>query len=149
METETGNLQERRQHQGFKRKEPFVARNCLKKSSHWPTCAIVDEHAAVYLARPDGTRWKKSREGNSTRMLEGGRPCREIQRHGALSGGAPRTVSGHRETAFCRLWGLNAKRTRKRPSRIGSWRFPPFDAPSCSIVVCFDKSLKTMAPSRI
>lgn len=89
-----------------------------------------------------GAPLEKVREGNSTLMLEGVPPQREIKDHGAYEG-----VHRERqiEIAVQLFEAMGIERHDKERRQDWVMRgFRQFDAP-VSIVVCFDKSLETQS----
>lgn len=85
-----------------------------------------------------GEPLEKVREGNSTRMLSGVPPVREIVDHGAYEG-----VHRERQVDIAKQLFAAMGIEREDKERRQDWvmrGFRQFDAP-VSIVVCFDKSL--------
>ncbi|QFT59627.1 NADH dehydrogenase [Sulfitobacter sp. THAF37] len=113
--------------------------------------ALLEEIIALALRAPSsmntqpwhlhvltGEPLEKVREGNSTRMLDGVPPQREISDHGSYEG-----VHRDRQVEIAKqLFGAMGI-AREDKERRQDWvmrGFRQFDAP-VSIVVCFDKSL--------
>ncbi len=85
-----------------------------------------------------GAPLERVREGNSTRMLQGVPPVREINDHGAYDG-----VHRTRQVDIAKQLFAAMGIEREDKERRQDWvmrGFRQFDAP-VSIVVCFDKSL--------
>ncbi|MBQ0716631.1 MAG: nitroreductase [Sulfitobacter litoralis] len=130
-------MQERRSIRGFK-KEP-VSRALLEE-----VVALANRAPSSMNTQPwhlhvlTGDPLEKVREGNSTRMLEGVPPVREISDHGAYAG-----VHRDRQVGIAKQLFAAMGIEREDKERRQDWvmrGFRQFDAP-VSIVVCFDKSL--------
>jgi nitroreductase len=130
-------MQERRSIRGFK-KEP-VSRALLEE-----IVALANRAPSSMNTQPwhlhvlTGDPLEKVREGNSTRMLEGVPPVREISDHGAYAG-----VHRDRQVGIAKQLFAAMGIEREDKERRQDWvmrGFRQFDAP-VSIVVCFDKSL--------
>lgn len=86
-----------------------------------------------------GTPLEKVREGNSSRMLSGVPPQREISDHGAYAG-----IHRERQVDIAKQLFAAMGIERDDKERRQDWvmrGFRQFDAP-VSVVVCFDKSLE-------
>lgn len=130
-------MQERRSIRGFK-KDP-VPRALLEE-----VIALANRAPSSMNTQPwhlhvlTGEPLEKVREGNSTRMLQGVPPVREISDHGAYSG-----VHRDRQVGIAKQLFAAMGIERDDKERRQDWvmrGFRQFDAP-VSIVVCFDKSL--------
>ena len=130
-------MQERRSIRGFK-KEP-VSRALLEE-----VVALANRAPSSMNTQPwhlhvlTGDPLEKVREGNSTRMLQGVPPVREISDHGAYAG-----VHRDRQVGIAKQLFAAMGIEREDKERRQDWvmrGFRQFDAP-VSIVVCFDKSL--------
>mgnify|MGYP000037073155 FL=1 len=130
-------MQERRSIRGFK-KEP-VSRALLEE-----VVALANRAPSSMNTQPwhlhvlTGDPLEKVREGNSTRMLEGVPPVREISDHGAYAG-----IHRDRQVGIAKQLFAAMGIEREDKERRQDWvmrGFRQFDAP-VSIVVCFDKSL--------
>ena len=130
-------MQERRSIRGFK-KDP-VPRALLEE-----VIALANRAPSSMNTQPwhlhvlTGEPLEKVREGNSTRMLQGVPPVREISDHGAYAG-----VHRDRQVGIAKQLFAAMGIERDDKERRQDWvmrGFRQFDAP-VSIVVCFDKSL--------
>ncbi|HDY96127.1 hypothetical protein LCGC14_0449670 [marine sediment metagenome] len=130
-------MQERRSIRGFK-KEP-VSRALLEE-----IVALANRAPSSMNTQPwhlhvlTGDPLEKVREGNSTRMLQGVPPVREISDHGAYAG-----IHRDRQVGIAKQLFAAMGIEREDKERRQDWvmrGFRQFDAP-VSIVVCFDKSL--------
>ena len=130
-------MQERRSIRGFK-KDP-VSRELLEE-----VIALANRAPSSMNTQPwhlhvlTGEPLEKVREGNSTRMLQGIPPVREISDHGAYAG-----VHRDRQVGIAKQLFAAMGIERDDKERRQDWvmrGFRQFDAP-VSIVVCFDKSL--------
>ena len=130
-------MQERRSIRGFK-KEP-VSRALLEE-----VVALANRAPSSMNTQPwhlhvlTGDPLEKVREGNSTRMLQGVPPVREISDHGAYAG-----IHRDRQVGIAKQLFAAMGIEREDKERRQDWvmrGFRQFDAP-VSIVVCFDKSL--------
>ncbi|AXI50746.1 MULTISPECIES: nitroreductase [unclassified Sulfitobacter] len=130
-------MQERRSIRGFK-KDP-VPRALLEE-----VIALANRAPSSMNTQPwhlhvlTGEPLEKVREGNSTRMLQGVPPVREISDHGAYGG-----VHRDRQVGIAKQLFAAMGIERDDKERRQDWvmrGFRQFDAP-VSIVVCFDKSL--------
>jgi len=130
-------MQERRSIRGFK-KDP-VPRALLEE-----VIALANRAPSSMNTQPwhlhvlTGEPLEKVREGNSTRMLQGVPPVREISDHGAYAG-----VHRDRQVGIAKQLFAAMGIERDDKERRKDWvmrGFRQFDAP-VSIVVCFDKSL--------
>jgi len=130
-------MQERRSIRGFK-KDP-VPRALLEE-----VIAVANRAPSSMNTQPwhlhvlTGEPLEKVREGNSTRMLQGVPPVREISDHGAYAG-----VHRDRQVGIAKQLFAAMGIERDDKERRQDWvmrGFRQFDAP-VSIVVCFDKSL--------
>ena len=130
-------MQERRSIRGFK-KDP-VPRALLEE-----VIALANRAPSSMNTQPwhlhvlTGEPLDKVREGNSTRMLQGVPPVREISDHGAYAG-----VHRDRQVGIAKQLFAAMGIERDDKERRQDWvmrGFRQFDAP-VSIVVCFDKSL--------
>ena len=130
-------MQERRSIRGFK-KDP-VPRALLEE-----VIALANRAPSSMNTQPwhlhvlTGEPLEKVREGNSTRMLQGVPPVREISDHGAYAG-----VHRDRQVGIAKHLFAAMGIERDDKERRQDWvmrGFRQFDAP-VSIVVCFDKSL--------
>ncbi|WP_323802766.1 nitroreductase [Sulfitobacter litoralis] len=130
-------MQERRSIRGFK-KDP-VSRALLEE-----VVALANRAPSSMNTQPwhlhvlTGDPLEKVREGNSTRMLQGVPPVREISDHGAYAG-----IHRDRQVGIAKQLFAAMGIEREDKERRQDWvmrGFRQFDAP-VSIVVCFDKSL--------
>ena len=130
-------MQERRSIRGFKK--DAVPRALLEE-----VIALANRAPSSMNTQPwhlhvlTGEPLEKVREGNSTRMLQGVPPVREISDHGAYAG-----VHRDRQVGIAKQLFAAMGIERDDKERRQDWvmrGFRQFDAP-VSIVVCFDKSL--------
>ena len=130
-------MQERRSIRGFK-KDPVpraLPEKVIALANRAPSSMNTQPwHLHVLTGEP----LEKVREGNSTRMLQGVPPVREISDHGAYAG-----VHRDRQVGIAKQLFAAMGIERDDKERRQDWvmrGFRQFDAP-VSIVVCFDKSL--------